>query len=165
VGSGGFLSYACYCLSLLRGWCVAYVGDASVSVSAVSIASKIHLIGRTPISIIIIELHFVADVLGNLTALKVLDLSYNELTQLPTAVFGPPRNLTALYLQHNLLTMLPLLDLVSLKPQLRIVDMRANRLQHFHHELMSLVQNGTHILYSGKYREDRFSPVHVVVCS
>jgi hypothetical protein len=28
VGSGGFLSYACYCLSLLRGWCVVYVGDA-----------------------------------------------------------------------------------------------------------------------------------------
>jgi hypothetical protein len=32
VGSGGFLSFACYCLSLLRGWCVAYVGDASVCV-------------------------------------------------------------------------------------------------------------------------------------
>jgi hypothetical protein len=30
VGSGGFLSYACYCLSLLSGWCVVYVGDASV---------------------------------------------------------------------------------------------------------------------------------------
>jgi hypothetical protein len=30
VGSGGFLSYACYCLSLPRGWCVAYVGGASV---------------------------------------------------------------------------------------------------------------------------------------
>jgi hypothetical protein len=30
VGSGGFLFYACYyCLSLLRSWCVAYVGDAS----------------------------------------------------------------------------------------------------------------------------------------
>jgi hypothetical protein len=29
VGSGGFLFYACYWLSLLRGWCVAYVGDAS----------------------------------------------------------------------------------------------------------------------------------------
>jgi hypothetical protein len=30
VGSGGFLSYACYCLSLLRSGCVVYVGDASV---------------------------------------------------------------------------------------------------------------------------------------
>jgi hypothetical protein len=29
-GSGGFLSYARYCLSLLRGWCVVYVGYASV---------------------------------------------------------------------------------------------------------------------------------------
>jgi hypothetical protein len=29
VGSGGFLSFACYCLSLLRGWCVVYVGDAT----------------------------------------------------------------------------------------------------------------------------------------
>jgi Leucine-rich repeat (LRR) protein len=103
--------------------------------------------------IIIIELRFVADVLGNLTALKVLDLSYNELSQLPTAVFGPPRNLTALYLQHNQLTVLPLVDLVSLKPQLRIVNVQANRLQHFHHELMSLVENGTRILYSGKCQE------------
>jgi hypothetical protein len=32
VGSGGFLFYACYCSSLLRGWCVVYVGDASVSI-------------------------------------------------------------------------------------------------------------------------------------
>jgi Leucine-rich repeat (LRR) protein len=69
-------------------------------------------------------------------------------------VFGPPRNLTALYLQHNQLTMLPLVDLVSLKPQLRIVDVRANRLQHFHHELMPLVENGTRVLYSGKYQQD-----------
>jgi hypothetical protein len=29
VGSGGLLSYSCYCLSLLRGWCVVYVGDES----------------------------------------------------------------------------------------------------------------------------------------
>jgi hypothetical protein len=33
VGSGGFLSYACYCLSLLRGWCVVYVGDASIYIA------------------------------------------------------------------------------------------------------------------------------------
>jgi Leucine-rich repeat (LRR) protein len=104
------------------------------------------------------ELYFVADVLGNLTAVKVLDLSYNELTQLPTAVFGPPHNLTVLYLQHNQLTMLPLAYLLSLKPQLRIVDVRANRLRHFHHELMPLVENGTQVLYSGKYRQGQFSP-------
>jgi hypothetical protein len=33
VGSEGFLSYACYCLSLLRGWCVVYVSDASGHIS------------------------------------------------------------------------------------------------------------------------------------
>jgi Leucine-rich repeat (LRR) protein len=82
----------------------------------------------------------------------VLDLSNNELTQLPAAVSGLPRNLTALYLQHNLLTVLPLTELISLKPQLRIVDVRANRLEHFHHELMPLVENGTRVLYSGKYQ-------------
>jgi hypothetical protein len=30
VGIGGFLSYACYCLSLPRGWCVVYVGNATM---------------------------------------------------------------------------------------------------------------------------------------
>jgi Leucine-rich repeat (LRR) protein len=102
------------------------------------------------------ELCSVTDVLGNLTAVRVLDLSHNELTQLPAAVFSPPRNLTALYLQHNLLTVLPLAELISLKPQLRIVDVRANRLQHFHHELMPLVENGTRLLYSGKL-QDRYA--------
>jgi hypothetical protein len=29
-GQWRHLSYACYCLSLIRGWCVVYVGDASV---------------------------------------------------------------------------------------------------------------------------------------
>jgi Leucine-rich repeat (LRR) protein len=82
----------------------------------------------------------------------VLDLSHNELSELPTTVIGLPRNLTALYLQHNLLTTLPLTELVSLKPQLRIVDVRTNRLQHFHHELMPLVENGTQVLYSGKFQ-------------
>jgi Leucine Rich Repeat. len=81
----------------------------------------------------------------------VLDLSHNELTELPGGLFGPPRNLTAVYLQNNLLTVLPLAELVSLKPQLRIVDVRANRLQHFHDELMPLVENGTRVLYAGKY--------------
>ncbi|KDR19221.1 protein artichoke isoform X2 [Zootermopsis nevadensis] len=85
------------------------------------------------------------NVLGNLTSVRVLDLSHNELT----AVTRLPRNLTNLYAQHNLLTVLPLTELLSLKPQLRVVDVRANRLQHFHHELMPLVENGTHVLYSG----------------
>ena len=109
------------------------------------------------------ELCSVTDVLGNLTALRVLDLSHNDLTELSGALFGPPPNLTALYLQHNLLTMLPLAELVSLKPQLRIVDVRANRLQHFHHEWMPLVDNGTLVLYEGTYedryhRSSRYSP-------
>ena len=78
-------------------------------------------------------------------------MSHNELTELPSALFGPPHNLTALYLQNNLLTVLPVAELVSLKPQLRIVDVRANRLQHFHDELMPLVENGTRVLYAGKY--------------
>jgi len=78
-------------------------------------------------------------------------VSHNELTELPGVLFGPPRNITAIYLQNNLLTVLPLAELVSLKPQLRIVDVRANRLQHFHDELMPLIENGTRVLYAGKY--------------
>ena len=101
----------------------------------------------------ITDLCSVTDVLGNLTALKVLDLSHNELTELPGALFGTPRNLTAIYLQNNLLTVLPLAELVSLRPQLRIVDVRANRLQHFHDELMPLIENGTRVLYAGKHQE------------
>jgi len=83
----------------------------------------------------------------------VLDLSYNELTDLPGDLFGPPRNLTAIYLQNNLLTVLPLAELVSLKPQLRVADVRANRLQHFHDELMPLIENGTRVLYASTYQE------------
>jgi len=86
----------------------------------------------------------------------VLDLSHNELTELPVGRFGPPRNLTAIYLQNNLLTVLPLAELVSLRPQLRILDVRANRLQHYHDELMPLVENGTRVLYAGTHQE-RFS--------
>lgn len=111
-------------------------------------ACNVHL--GAAIGFTVIKLCYVTDVLGNLTALKVLDLSHNELTELPAAVFGPPPNLTAIYLQHNQLTVLPLAPLVSLKPQLRIVDVRANRLQHFHHKLMPLVENGTRVLYAGK---------------
>ncbi|PSN36791.1 hypothetical protein C0J52_24097, partial [Blattella germanica] len=79
----------------------------------------------------------------------ILDLSHNELTELPARVFRPPKNLSSLYLQGNLLPMLPLEQLLSMKPTLRLLDIRDNKLQHFHHELMPLIENGTKILYSG----------------
>ena len=88
--------------------------------------------------------------LGNLSAVKVLDLSHNELTQLSDKVLGPPHNLTELYIQGNLLPILPLKKLVSLKSQITMLDVRDNKLQYFHHELMPLVENGTRIFYSGK---------------
>jgi hypothetical protein len=36
--------YACYCLSLLRGWCVVYVGDASVSLRLLLFVSSSWLV-------------------------------------------------------------------------------------------------------------------------
>jgi hypothetical protein len=54
VGSGGFLSYASYCLSLLRGWCVVYGGDASAQLYPVHATWPTFIVPIDFITVIII---------------------------------------------------------------------------------------------------------------
>lgn len=95
---------------------------------------------------------FFTGVLGNLTALKVLDASYNELTDFPPNYFGPPENLTELYLSNNKLYVLPLKELSKLKSKIRHVDLKNNELSEFYPELMMLLNNGTSFQYSGIWK-------------
>nr|CAD7204517.1 unnamed protein product [Timema douglasi] len=92
--------------------------------------------------------YFLPDTLGNLSALRVLDISHNDLTDFPPKIFGPPPKLTTLYMSHNKLTKLPVEELLSLKTQLKLLDVRENNLNQFSYQLMPLVENGTVIQYS-----------------
>jgi hypothetical protein len=64
--------YACYCLSLLRGWCVVYVGDASVSLRLLLLVSSSWLVCclcwrcKCLLTPVIARLFFVAGVLSML---------------------------------------------------------------------------------------------------
>ncbi|XP_067004524.2 protein artichoke [Anabrus simplex] len=89
-----------------------------------------------------------SNVLGNLSALRVLDISYNDLTNFPDKSFGPPPNLTTLYMSHNKFSRLPVRELKSLQPKIRLVDVRHNRMSEFPPDLMTLVENGTEFLYT-----------------
>lgn len=84
-----------------------------------------------------------------MTSLEELDLSHNELTELPEATGATmfPINLTRLQLQHNRLSTLPLPELLALKPS--ILDLRANDLHEFAEELSYLVENETQLLIAG----------------
>jgi internalin A len=92
---------------------------------------------------------FFTDVLGNLTSLIELDLSYNELSELPEPTHGPmfPTNLSQIWLSNNQLSTLPYSDLLKANPTL--LDLRANALTEFAEELSYLVENGTQLLFSG----------------
>lgn len=87
--------------------------------------------------------------MGNLTALKVLDVSNNELSEFLPKHFGPPRNLTHLYLSHNKLHQLPLKELLALKTKIQAVDLKNNELGEFYPELLELLKNGTDFDFTG----------------
>ncbi|XP_059473755.1 chondroadherin-like protein [Neocloeon triangulifer] len=83
-------------------------------------------------------------VLGNLTSLRHLDLSYNELSELPVVKNETfPLNLTSLVMNHNRFEALPLQEL--LKANLSYLDLSDNMLRNFSEELSYMVENGTKI--------------------
>lgn len=97
-----------------------------------------------------ITCHFLGlAVLGNLTALKILDLSHNEITEFPKGYFGPPKNLTELYMSDNKIHRLPLEELMKLKSQIKLIDIRNNELGDFYPELYTLLENGTNFKFAG----------------
>ncbi|XP_012289088.1 protein artichoke [Orussus abietinus] len=88
-------------------------------------------------------------VIGNLTSLATLDLSYNDISDLGgEEVFTPPRNLSNLFLGHNTLTHLPLAKILPM-PNLKILDLEFNNFASFDPGLLKIVQNDTVVNYVG----------------
>ncbi|KAG8231119.1 hypothetical protein J437_LFUL010445 [Ladona fulva] len=83
-------------------------------------------------------------VIENLTSVRVLDLSNNDLDKLETKRL--PVNLTVLRLSDNNLKTIPK---ILFKQKFKELDLRRNSLQWFHYELMPLIENGTRVLYEG----------------
>ncbi|XP_048514607.1 chaoptin isoform X2 [Athalia rosae] len=96
-----------------------------------------------------ITVSLVSDVIGNLTSLEYLDLSYNDLNDVSeiNAIHGP-QNLSELYLRNNHLASLPVDEIISMK-RLRILDLTNNDFSGFNPEMMRIVNNGTDLRYAG----------------
>lgn len=91
------------------------------------------------------------DVLGNLTSLEVLDLSYNDLDDLNPENYPLqfPENLTEFYLKNNRLLKLPN-DALQNLTQLRILDVSDNLMPIFNYTLLNRVASGLKLLINGK---------------
>ncbi|KAG8035697.1 hypothetical protein G9C98_001125 [Cotesia typhae] len=88
-------------------------------------------------------------VIGNLTSLKTLDLSDNELSDLSEEfVFEPPENLTNLYLSGNHFSQLPVSKILAM-PNLKVLDLKNNKLGSFDESYMKIVRNKTSVRYGG----------------
>ena len=72
-----------------------------------------------------------------LKGLKVLNLSFNQISEIPSGFFPAQRRLEELYLSVNKLSSLPAEDLVTLE-YLKVLYLNGNRLQTLPKELGSL---------------------------
>jgi len=91
------------------------------------------------------------DVLGNMTSLKVLDLSYNKLQDgaVRNDRWGAPlRNLTFLSLAHNKLYNIPSKYFAKFT-NLKVLDVRGNDLIHFYPVFSKLIIGGLDVRYEG----------------
>ena len=87
--------------------------------------------------------------IGNLTSLENLDLSFNELSDFSEQyVFVPPENLTNLLLSNNRFANLPWKKIVSM-PKLANLDLQNNDFHHFDEQLMKVLNNGTKVKLRG----------------
>ena len=92
----------------------------------------------------------ISDVIGNLTSLETLDLSYNELSDLSDLdVFNPPNNLTTFILKNNRFSHLPFEKIVPM-PNLKLLDVENNQFAGFNKNLITIINNGTELRYAGK---------------
>lgn len=97
----------------------------------------------------LLERYLIPDVIGNLTALRTLDLSYNDISDISDRdVFTLPLNLTNLLLSNNHLSHVPLDKILPL-PNLKILDVEDNEIGVFDERFMKIIQNNTVLRYSG----------------
>ncbi|KAJ8679374.1 hypothetical protein QAD02_015161 [Eretmocerus hayati] len=88
-------------------------------------------------------------VLGNMTSLQTLDLSYNDISDVSDKhVFLPPSNLTNLILSHNRFNHLPWDKLIPLQ-NLRLIDVEHNDFSDFDDGIMKILNNGTQLKFAG----------------
>lgn len=94
-------------------------------------------------------------VLGNLTSLESLDMSYNKLTEskLRSDRWGGPfngvlNNLTYFSLAHNDLYSIPS-KLIAEFPMLKTLDLSGNDLIHYYSEFTAKVKSGMDLMYEG----------------
>lgn len=90
-------------------------------------------------------------VIGNLTMLKSLDLSYNKLHDLNSEVdfFQLPENISEIYLTKNVLSNLPWKN-VRNATQLKLLDIRDNHFEEFGQELTEMVKRNVDVYFEGE---------------
>ncbi|CAH0383315.1 unnamed protein product [Bemisia tabaci] len=90
-------------------------------------------------------------VIKNLTSLHELDLSYNNLdiNHIEKGAFALPPNMTYFSIANNNLKTIPIDDILSSPKKLHVFDIRNNQFPHLTDELLSLILNGTTVLYDG----------------
>lgn len=101
--------------------------------------------------------YFFVGVLGNLTLLETLDLSYNELKDLAAdnerydLIF--PKNLTNLSIRNNHLQKFPN-DIVFNMTKLKSIDLQSNVIEGFDMNLLKRVRDGLNLSIAGKFTVD-----------
>ncbi|KAF7997541.1 hypothetical protein HCN44_006112 [Aphidius gifuensis] len=89
-------------------------------------------------------------VIGNLTAIETLDLSYNDLTDISDDnIFHPPNSLMNLNLQNNFFTHLPIEKIVKL-PKLKELNLQFNNLTSFDNNILKIIKNSTILKFKVK---------------
>lgn len=126
---------------------------ASTKFGAVSRMETVKLIRHPHITTWILAATLIsfADVLSNLTQLKTLDLSYNELDTLDNidSKINFPVNLTELHLTNNRLRRLPMHVFKNVSA-MTLIDMRNNSVVSFEPSLLRNVKDGLQLFISGK---------------
>uniref|UniRef100_A0A2S2N8U2 Immunoglobulin superfamily containing leucine-rich repeat protein 2 n=1 Tax=Schizaphis graminum TaxID=13262 RepID=A0A2S2N8U2_SCHGA len=86
-------------------------------------------------------------VLGNLTSLNILDLSFNNLESMKK-VGNMPKNMSVLLMSNNKLTKLSK-EIISFVPKLKDFNIENNLFNNFPSELAKIVTKGTSISFKG----------------
>lgn len=93
---------------------------------------------------------FFVGVLGNITHLRVLDISHNKLKDLNSepGLFRLPENMSEIYLSHNNLRELPWKN-IKAATELKTLDVAYNNFNEFSKELTAMVLKNVSVLFEG----------------